>query len=403
MSEQIDRLFSKFNDDFKGRQEEIKNHLNRYFKKDFKERILDKVDVIDATEKIETSGFRNNISSWKDSYGNIFITTCLIENGIEKRYDYKISFVKSKFLSEDIEEIERAMKEISSLRDNLQLRIAVLRLDSATKLAKEMKISKYLGELRQVEEEVKIIEKDYNLQLDELVRSIETNRVKNIVDGALDDCKKVVEISNSIDKNKLLEKYEHITERIMNEMLVDKKNREDLIQELEETQIKLKDNRKDKNYDQAMKNCKRIIYISKNLERKELVDDYEKILDDLKNEEASFNERKRQLRKQLREYDEKVKKLLEYEQLEEALELNGKCIQLSREFQDDDLTEKYEFIKKKIQNRLEQKAIDEKFNNLKKTIEQLNEEGLSALNDNKLDESLKKYKQIKEYLVNYSN
>jgi hypothetical protein len=191
------------------------------------------------------------------------------------------------------------MKEISSLRDNLQLRIAVLRLDSATKLAKEMKISKYLGELRQVEEEVKIIEKDYNLQLDELVRSIETNRVKNIVDGALDDCKKVVEISNSIDKNKLLEKYEHITERIMNEMLVDKKNREDLIQELEETQIKLKDNRKDKNYDQAMKNCKRIIYISKNLERKELVDDYEKILDDLKNEEASFNERKRQLRKQL--------------------------------------------------------------------------------------------------------
>ena len=136
MVQQINRVFIKFKDVFEGRQDEIRNFIVNHFVKDFKERIVEKIERIDATEKIEITGFRDNLSSWRDSDRNIIISTCLMVGRNQKRYDYKIVFLKEKFHSNDIERIKKALNEVDKLRDKLKLKIAVVKLDSATKLAK---------------------------------------------------------------------------------------------------------------------------------------------------------------------------------------------------------------------------------------------------------------------------
>ncbi|TFG02209.1 MAG: hypothetical protein EU539_13280 [Promethearchaeota archaeon] len=410
MSEQIDRLFSKFKDVFKGKEEEIKKYLIKYNKSHFEDHIVEDIERIDATEKIKTSGFRSNISGWNDARGDIFVSSCLEIGGKQVRYDYKIIFYKSKFLSEDIEKIKKALDEINTLRENLHFKVAVIRLDSAIKLANEIHVPKYMKELRNIEKEIETIEDHYNAQLDELGNSIARHREMKNIEAALSDCKKVIQISESIDRNELLEKYKNATENIMNEMIADKEKRESIHDEIVQLDAQLTLNRDENQINDAIKNCEKILELSRSIENDEIFKKYDSILSDLKKQKLTLQETEKKLKTDLKELDEKIKIYLEKEQLNDALEASDKSVQISKELNNDDLVKKYTFISERIIQRINEKEwkieAEEKskreLEELKRVVEQLNKEGLEALNEHKLEESLKKYKEIKKKLLKYT-
>ena len=404
MVQQINRVFIKFKEVFAGTQEEIRNYIEKHFETDFKERIVDKIERIDVTEKIKTSGFRDNISSWKDSDKNIFVSTCLLVDGKQKRYDYKISFVKEKFRSEDIEKIKSTMDEVDILREKLKLKIAVVKLDSATKLANEMNIPRYMKEITKVKEEIVALEKDYNKKLDNLVESIEINRENNDIHAALNDCDLVFEISKSINRTGLMEKYTEITERIMNEMIADKEKREQANENILMLEKQMNIFHEQQNLDDAIKICKDIIQFAKINEKIDAAEKFTLILKELETEEINLKATRKQLKKELKELDEQIQILLSKDRLKEALNNSEKCSEISKELNNDDLIKKYIFIIDRIKSRIisgEQKASDKNLADLKTIIEKLNKEGLDALNNNKLADSLKKYREIKEQIVKY--
>jgi len=469
MVQHIDRVFTKFKDVFAGREDEIRNFVLRHFERDFKELIVENIERMDATEKIKTSGFRNNLSSWRDSNKNIVISTCLLVKDKQKRYDYKITFLKEKFHSDDIERMKAALNEVDNLREKLKLKFAVVKLDSATKLAKEMNIPKYMEEFSEVKEEITALEKDYNKKLNRLVESLRIHRENNNINEALKDCDEIIEISKSINRTDLMEKYTQITNRIMNEMIADKEKREKSYEKILNLENQMNKNREHKNLEEAIVICKEIIQIAKSNEMIDLIEIYNEILDKLKNEQIILEDKTKTLMNELKELDEKIEFTIANDKLEEALNYSEKCLQISKTLQNDDLIKKYQFISERIQKRiinveeqhskllteleeLEQKisierennnldiALDlcekiiqlsrslnkidlmdkyseiltqikndienqkdtgEKFEELKLIIEKLNKEGIDALYGNKLAESLRKYKKIKDHLIRY--
>ncbi len=93
MSEQIEEIFSKYKKQFKGREEEIKKFLLTHFEKAFSRQRVINVERKDATERIKLGGFNENLSSWRNYYKNIIVSSCIVENGSQKRYDYKFFFI----------------------------------------------------------------------------------------------------------------------------------------------------------------------------------------------------------------------------------------------------------------------------------------------------------------------
>ncbi|MFX1337721.1 MAG: hypothetical protein ACFFDK_03850 [Promethearchaeota archaeon] len=469
MAHQINRVFIKFKDVFQGRQDEIRNYIVEHFEKDFKERIVEKVERIDATNKIKTTGFRTNLSSWRDPDRNIIISNCLMVGSKQKRYDYKIIFLKEKFHSNDIERIKMALNEVDNLRDKLKLKIAVVKLDSATKLAKEMNIPRYMEELLEVKEEITALEKEYNKKLDNLVENLRIHRENNNINEALQDCDEIIEISKSINRTDLMDKYNNITRRIMSEMIADKEKRELSYEKILNLETEMNKNLETKNLTNAIVICKKIIQIAKSNDMIELIEKYNQILDQLENERLFLENKKKTLINELKKLDKEIEFTLANDKLKDALNYSEKSIQISMTLEDDDLIKKYQFISERIQKRIaeaeeqdrkllieleeleqkidiergknnlevalglcekiiqlsrslnridlidkysetltqikndieNQKGTKDAFENLKVTIERLNKEGLDALYGNKLVESLRIYKEIKDHLIKY--
>jgi hypothetical protein len=404
MVQQINRVFIKFKEVFAGRQEEIRNYIEKHFETDFKERIVEKIEKIDATDKIKTTGFRDNLSSWKDSDKNIIISNCLFVDGKQKRYDYKISFVKEKFHSEDIEKINATMVEVDKLREKIKLKIAVVKLDSATQLANDMNIPRYMKQLAKVKKEIIALEKEYNKKLDDLVESIEIHRENNDVHAALNDCDMVFEISKSINWADLMEKYTQITERIMNELIADKEKREQANEKIITLEKQMNIFHEQQNQYDAIRICKEIIQFAKINEKIDNVEKFTSILKELEDEETILKANRKRLKKELKELDEQIQILLSKDQLREALNYSEKCLRISKELNNDDLIKKYNFISERIKLRTindEKEASEKNLEDLKSLVEKLNKEGLDALNENKLSDSLKKYREIKEQIIKY--
>ncbi|MFX0070428.1 MAG: hypothetical protein ACFFAO_04985, partial [Candidatus Hermodarchaeota archaeon] len=364
---------------------------------------------IDATKKIKTSGFRKHISSWKDTKKDLFISTCLDIEGKQVRYDYKIIFYKSKFHSKDVEKIKKALNEINTLRDNLHFKVAVIRLDSAIKLANEMRIPKYMNELRRIEQEINGIEKDYNSQLDNLANSIASHRENNNIQAALKDCEKIIQITESIDRNTLLEKYKDITGNIMDEMIADKNKREKIYEEINSLENVLYLNRKKNDIDEAINNCEEILKLTRDLDDEDIFEKYDLILEDCRKQKIKLEEDKTKLKKELKDLDEKIKIYINKNLFEEALESSNRCLQISETLEDNVLIKKYKFISDRITQRKNEtesiinrsKLSKTEFIELIDIVERLNKEGLEALDENKLEKSLEKYKKIKESIVKH--
>jgi hypothetical protein len=469
MSQEIQGLLVTYQKVFIAREEEIKAHLLKYYKDVFSNVKVTNVERIDATEKLEISGFRKNISSWRDAYKNIYLSTCIIVDGVQKRYDYKFSFFKEQFLFDDINKIKKTIDEIPNLRANLNLKVAVVKLDSATKLAKEIKIPRYMEELENIKKEIEVLERNYNKELDQLVEKIKMDQEKKDIKSALENCEKIIHISESINRTDLMSKYKQIAERITNEMLVDKIKRKELDEEIITLEKKFQDHKQKGNISDSINTCKKIIQISEKIDNIDLKENYTQILNELNIEKRNLEHKHKELKTDLKRLDDKIRVELDKNHFEIALNDARSAVEISHKLNDEEKIKKYKWIlnqileKKsiieaeyqKLQNELENLEhkvekdlktnqlndvvidiariieiskktnnsnltkkysekleeikqqvedsiiLNEKFGELKKTIETLNQEGLNALEERNLSKSLEKYREIKSQLINY--
>ena len=266
-----------------------------------------------------------------------------------------------------------------------------------------------------------------------------------------------------------MEKYKQITNRIMNELIADKEKREKSYEKILNLENQMNKNREHKNLEEAIVTCIQIIQIAKSNEIIDLIEKYNQILDQLKNEQIILEDKNKTLMNELKELDEQIEFTLANDKLEEALNYSEKCLQISKTLENDDLIKKYQFISERIQKRIinveekhsnllteleeleqkinierennnldvalglcekiiqlsrslnkidlmdkyseiltqiknnieNQKDTEGKFEELKSIIEKLNKEGIDALYGNKLAESLRKYKEIKDHLIKH--
>ncbi len=404
---QIDEIFIKFKNIFLGKQEEIRAFLLKYFEDTFNRHWVENIERDDTSEKIITSGFHENVSSWRDSDNNIILSTCLIINGIQKRYDYKIIIYKEKFHSEDIDKIENALKEISNLRENLHFKVALLKLDSAIKLVQEKRIPDYIKKIEEIKKEIIVAVENYNNIIDNLVKKININRKNNELDELLSNCEKILKISKSLNRDDLVMKYSLLSEQITKELIANKEDREIKLKKLEDLEIEFEIKNENEVKDDAIDICKEIIKISKSVYKDDLVEDYLKILNKLKKDKQAYEKRYRKLRSELKECDKNIKSNLEDGQIKVARANCERAIQLSEILKDDDLVKKYSFILEKMEGDISNTAKEERkvevLEDFKAKIKKLNTEGFEALYNRDLLKAIIKYKEIRKELIDYND
>ena len=108
MSEQIDEIIVKYVDLFKGREKEIKAYLTKNYLRLFETREIIDVQTVDSSDRIKKSGFQKQLSSWRNYYENINISSCLVVDNEKKRFDHKFLFTQEKLndLDKRIESLE---------------------------------------------------------------------------------------------------------------------------------------------------------------------------------------------------------------------------------------------------------------------------------------------------------
>jgi len=176
MTTQIDDIFEKFGEVFLGKQKEIRDFLSKYAERLFKGQTVRDIQRVDATKEIKKSGFRKNVSSWRDANKNVIISTCLDVNDVRKRYDYTFVISEEEYIEkeeptleipppvedddEDLEE-ERKKQEQEAEKKRLEEEAEQKRLTEEAemkKLEEEAKRSRLEEERRKAEEEEKLKE-----------------------------------------------------------------------------------------------------------------------------------------------------------------------------------------------------------------------------------------------------
>ena len=109
INQEIDNIFRKNKSIFLSRDEEMKQFLSNYCEKTFERFEIEKVERIDATERIKVAGFHEQLSSWRN-YGEITLCSCEIVKEKRVRYDYKFIFVG--------ELLDRSTKESSEIESS---------------------------------------------------------------------------------------------------------------------------------------------------------------------------------------------------------------------------------------------------------------------------------------------
>ena len=405
MSQQFDKIFNKYKEIFLGRQEEIKEFLIKYYEKDFNDNIIENVERFDTSERIKKSGFQKNLSGWRNLYKNIVVTSCVVIKGKQKRYDYKFYFVEEKLDKETIEIIDKAMNRSLMLKKNLKFEEAVTQIEEIIELIriKEDQVfnkrlidlkkeildtkesyEKGLEDITKLEDEIEIYQENYDFkaivskcekiiqisqairrrdlekkyienleqtkqkteiykEIESLEKKVGLNRTNGKLEAAINNCEKILEISESIKRTDFIEKYSQLIESLKNEIIYSKENAE--------------------------------------------------------------KEKDEQLRNELKELDEKINTNVDKNELEMALTHCEKSIRISELIGESSLIEKYTLILAEIEKKIviteemHEKSIQHE--DLKVKIKNLNNEGLEALNKRDLGESLEKYKEIRNLLRNF--
>jgi hypothetical protein len=325
MTVDVDLIFKQFKDIFIARQEDIKDFVLKYSEKLFKGKEVLFVERLDSSNLIKISGFRTNVSSWRDPEGNPIISTCVEEEGIEKRYDYVFHLRKegTVALEEAIQEAElderkldyaEISKDISKIFDesvkfshSLQFERAIMTLDSMIELLLEKDLTEYTKKLQEKRDYLKAAQEvliyrseelqDLNKKIDNLTQdnvlikdqsqfqeSITNVNVliNELQDKAFPGYAKVLE-----EKKREIEKAQDIFNKMkenasVEERLVDSTPVEaSQVQKLKNLERMININREYDQYAAAKVNLEKMVQILKNLNRDDLAEKYSQELEEV--------------------------------------------------------------------------------------------------------------------------
>ncbi len=198
----LDIMFTKFSDVLLGCHKDLNGFLRKYFERLFKGKKVVKIEKVDSSEKIKILGFRNNISSWRDPNGNPIVSTCIIVDGIQKRYDYifilggeladvevedKVSIVadstivpeqvkeeqsskpleEKPYIDEDkrkeiVDNIEKIFSDSFRLKHSFQFELAIIKIDSMIELLIERNLQEYAKKLEEKRNYLRMAQEIYD-------------------------------------------------------------------------------------------------------------------------------------------------------------------------------------------------------------------------------------------------
>ncbi len=305
MSLQIKEIIEKNIKLLLGREEELRAYLLKYFENAFKEGIIEKFERIDATDRIKKAGFQKNLSSWRNTYKNIVISSCTIVNGAQKRFDYKFYFVEEKLNEKTIEIIEDALKESSRLKNRFQFEEAVAKVDEMIELIRKEEDRVYNKRLIDFRKEIFDAEKDYNKLLQKLANlegEIKINQEKDNLQALINNCQEIIPITKKVRRSDLVRKYTTILEDAEREL--------NFRNELAKLEREFKHNRSIKNLEKALTICENIIELCEKNNKIDLVDKYQKNLEQLKREIKDVEEAKKREQEELKRLEDSTVELI---------------------------------------------------------------------------------------------
>ena len=169
MSKEINEIFEKFKNVFSGRQEEIKKYLLRHYKNSFIDNEVFKIERNDESAKIKTSGFHKNLSSWRNTYKNIVISSCEEIKEKKGRFDYKFYFTEEMLTTETVEQIEGMIKESNKLAKLFNFPESLSTVDSAIELIRKKRDTFYNRRLNETRAKILEAEVEYNNNIGNII------------------------------------------------------------------------------------------------------------------------------------------------------------------------------------------------------------------------------------------
>ncbi|TXT66487.1 MAG: hypothetical protein BAJALOKI1v1_290009 [Promethearchaeota archaeon] len=278
MSEKLDDIFEQFSNVFLGREEEIKEFLLKYKKDAFIKQDVLNIERIDASERLETSGFRKNLSMWQNFYKNLIVSVCMEIKRDQKRFDYKFFFTEEKLDSKLLEQVEDIIKEANKLMNRAKFEEALERVDVVEQMVAEKQDKYFNKQLRNLRQEIRNAREEYNTKvqkIEELEKYVQSEREQQNLEEALQKSKEIVKIAESINHKQFKKKYEEIITEI---------NKEKTLKRIQELEKKLNDYRNKKRYQLAIDVCNQIIRQAEKVQLDNEIEKYEKLIEDIKRE-----------------------------------------------------------------------------------------------------------------------
>jgi len=337
MNSQIEEIFSKYKSAFIARQPEIKEFLVKYFEKAFKDQIVEDVQRIDATERIQKAGFQKDISAWRNTYRNIVLSTCIIDNkNNQKRYDYKFLFVEEKLDEATLEIVEKAMDDASRLQRAFNFDEAVAKVDAMIELIQKEEDEVYNKRLNDFRREILAAKDQYEKGMEKISKTEERfkeNRKNNKLEEIVNDCEKIIEVADQIKKGDIKRKY--------SKLLEDTKKEIQALIDIKRIEKSVNLHRANENFEEALKNCEKIIEIAKTTNRKELVAQYAQVKEEIKEQYDSFKEKYEKSYKEIEKLEEEIKNRRDNHDLEPIPKVCEKISEIAKAIKNNEIAKKY--------------------------------------------------------------
>ncbi len=371
MSERLDDVFDQFEDVFVARKEEIKDYLLKYKKDTFKKRDVIKIERIDVTDRLKTSGFRKNLSMWQNFYDNIILSSCIEVKGEEKRYDYKFYFTEEKLDSELLEEVENAINEANKLKQRRKYEEALDKVDTVEDTVAEKK-DKYIdGQLRELRQDIINAQEKYHETLQEienLESTVTKEREQQDFGEAISLVNEIIALTESVNDRKLKKKYKNLLEEI---------KRNQVFNEIEGLDESLNDARSSRNFKSAIEGCNKIIETARSGGLTEKEEKYNIILEEIKREQTQYeiNELKQKAEDnrstgRYHKAMENHKKIIEIAESNDLEETRGEALKVIKEIEEEiNQVENEEEIHKKISSLKKQITEEEEMGNYELALE----------------------------------
>lgn len=273
MSEQIEEVVSKFKDIFEGRDEEVKSYLFKNYILPFSRREVIDVERIDSSERIKKSGFHKNLSSWRNYYENIIISSCVKVKNQEKRFDYKFLFTKEKLDENTIETIEESLKEVERLKRAFKFKEAAKLVDELLEMIEKEEDRIYNRRLIKAKQEILEEEKRFgedSEKFDNLEKDLEYFKENDDLKAQIKTLEKLKALGKDLRKGNAVRKYD--------KELKDTQKELDFQKQLARLEKSFEKNRKRRNMGTALSVGDEIVNLADKSDKPMIADKYKEIM-----------------------------------------------------------------------------------------------------------------------------